>query len=76
MRINTLRGTSLIAENAVKTHCLRGHELNTQNTQVYKRHRSCRICKRMRKARYIAKKKGIEANRTLMAVYAIKEGLA
>ncbi len=41
-----------------RTHCLKGHELNTENTLVNKSGRLCRICKKSySKAYYAAKKK-------------------
>lgn len=50
-RVNTLRGSGNSAANALKTHCSRGHEFTEENTywQTFRgrRHRSCRICRRM-----------------------------
>jgi len=45
---NLLRGDTLTAQNAAKTHCLRGHEYTPENT--YRRrggkHRACIACQR------------------------------
>ena len=45
-QINILRGVGITAQNAMKTHCKRGHEFN-EDTIIYKKlGRSCRICQR------------------------------
>lgn len=44
IRTNILRGTSLAANNARKTHCVRGHEFTPENTRVRTKGRSCRAC--------------------------------
>lgn len=45
MRINTLRGDTLPAFNARKTHCKRGHPFDTQNTlKKQGGARACRAC--------------------------------
>ena len=43
---NILRGTSVSAINAVKTHCPNGHEYNAANTyfREERNQRECRIC--------------------------------
>lgn len=56
---NCLRGVSLAAENAQKTHCKRGHEFTPENTyiQMYRGRprRKCRACHAARQnARYWA----------------------
>jgi hypothetical protein len=48
MRVNVLRGVGVTAKNAVKTHCVNGHEFNDQNTYSDSKGRSCRACKRER----------------------------
>ncbi len=44
---NVLRGVGPTAINAKKTHCIRGHEFNEQNTIFHPRtnYRTCRVCK-------------------------------
>ena len=46
--MNTLRGETVAARNAAKTHCIRGHELTGDNA-YYKSDgtdRNCRACRR------------------------------
>jgi HNH endonuclease len=52
-RDNLLRGKGLSAQNAVKTHCLRGHEFTPENTAIYfgptgRPMRFCKECDRYR----------------------------
>ncbi len=48
-RENTLRGTGPSAKNAVKTHCIHGHEFTPGNTYLDKRgSRHCRECNKAR----------------------------
>jgi HNH endonuclease len=46
MRENTLRGDTLPARNAAKTHCLRGHPFDEANTGFQPGGRYCLTCKR------------------------------
>lgn len=46
-RVNTLRGVSFAAENAAKTHCLRGHEFTPENIIPRAKARQCRACVRL-----------------------------
>lgn len=52
---NVLRGESLSAQNARKTHCKNGHEFTPENTRVThpkgpgRVHRACRACDREKK---------------------------
>ncbi|MER6367372.1 HNH endonuclease signature motif containing protein [Streptomyces mirabilis] len=48
-RTNILRGVSFAAENAAKTHCVRGHEYTPENTRIDARtgERICRACRRL-----------------------------
>lgn len=52
--VNTMRGVGIGAINAAKTHCLRGHPFDSENTYVVKIYngnlgRSCKECSRIRK---------------------------
>jgi len=58
-RINVLRGVSFAAENAAKTHCLRGHEFTPSNTRLTPAgYRVCRECKRISNAKHEANRRG------------------
>lgn len=50
IRENTLRGTNPIAQNARKTHCVRGHRFSPENTAYVLdgTERRCRECMRIR----------------------------
>lgn len=54
-RENLLRGEGVVAINAAKTHCLRGHPFEGDNLRINQRkygiERACRECERMRVAR-------------------------
>lgn len=57
-RENTLRGKSIQAANAAKTHCDNGHPFDAANTRVTAvGHRVCRACQRATVARYAARKR-------------------
>lgn len=52
-RENVLRGTGLSAINSRKTHCIRGHEFNVQNTYIRENGmRNCRMCHLQRIKKY------------------------
>ncbi len=54
-RDNTMRGDTITAGNASKTHCPVGHPYSSANTRVRSDGgRDCRACKRARKAAYRA----------------------
>lgn len=56
MRDNLLRGNTFQAENAKKTHCMRGHLFSKENTYISPNgNRSCKKCRKAIKARYKAK---------------------
>jgi hypothetical protein len=55
-RTNTLRGDTLAAKCATKTHCLAGHPFSPENTYVDRGRRRCRECGRARYAAYRARK--------------------
>lgn len=51
MRENTLRADTASTRNAAKTHCLRGHPFDPENTGIGgKGERVCLACRRMREA--------------------------
>lgn len=46
---NILRGQSIVAQHAKKTHCTNGHAFTPENTSVNTRGwRRCKVCKRLR----------------------------
>lgn len=47
-RENTLVGLSPTADNARKTHCIRGHEFTPENTAIARGERDCLICRSAR----------------------------
>lgn len=51
LRENLMRGDTLAAANTRKTHCLRGHEFDAENTQFHRGSRRCRACSRDRMRR-------------------------
>lgn len=57
-RVNTLRGETITAVNAAKTHCPQGHEYTPENTYMAADgKRSCRGCWPAMKARAKARRK-------------------
>jgi hypothetical protein len=56
-RTNMLRGKTVPARNAAKTHCDNGHEFNEVNTFWWRGSRKCRPCGRATAARQRAKRK-------------------
>lgn len=59
---NTLRGESVSAINARKTHCIHGHPFSGDNLRVEKTtgQRTCRACDRAKQARYKARLRLLE----------------
>lgn len=49
-KINTMRGDTLAARNAAKTHCKNGHEFTPENTYIPPPPYSCRQCRKCRNA--------------------------
>jgi hypothetical protein len=63
---NVLRGATVPGLNAVKTHCLRGHEFDEENTRHIARNgrRVCRACMRERCREYYAlNREAVQARR-------------
>ena len=49
MQVNTLRGATITAANAAKTHCPAGHSYSPENTRITRDgRRRCRTCDRAR----------------------------
>jgi hypothetical protein len=53
LAMNVLRGRSVAAQNARKTHCDRGHPFNAANTYRYQGKRFCRQCRASYMADYL-----------------------
>lgn len=52
-RENVMRGDTIVAANAAKTHCRHGHEFTPENTYLHRgTRRHCRQCNRAAKAAY------------------------
>lgn len=47
-KVNSMRSTSPIAANALKTHCPQGHAYDEENTRRHNGRRDCRACSRER----------------------------
>jgi hypothetical protein len=47
-RENVLRGRSLMADQARRTHCPQGHEFDAVNTYMHSGQRHCKTCRRER----------------------------
>lgn len=59
-RENTLRGGSMAAEHARRTHCPSGHEYTPENTYLWRgRQRYCRICQAAHRRTLRAKNKAL-----------------
>lgn len=56
-QVNTLRGNSIQAENAAKTHCKWGHPLSGENLLILPGHRYCRTCRRRVQAEFARNKR-------------------
>lgn len=65
---NILRGIGISAQNAVKTHCWRGHPFKESNMFIYKNQRHCLAC-----GRIIGKK--MRDRKRLLILPEIKESL-
>lgn len=55
-RENTLRGFGVTAQNARKSHCVKGHPFNETNTYHQAGRRQCRACNAAAAAAYKARK--------------------
>ncbi len=49
LRENLLRGDTIAADHAAKTHCPQGHAYDEANTYTYRGKRQCRACARERR---------------------------
>lgn len=58
-RANTLRGKTVSAINAAKTHCRQGHAFDENNTWVNGSERVCLTCKRNRNRLWMRNYKGL-----------------
>ena len=56
-QVNTLRGETIAASNAAKTHCPKGHPYNESNTFLRSSGRGCRECGREAGRLWYARKK-------------------
>lgn len=61
-RENILRGAGIAAKNAVKTHCLRGHEYTPENAIRNPGGKSCRQCGRERGRAYMARRRSSQSS--------------
>lgn len=58
IRENIMRGRTIAATNAAKTHCKRGHEFTPENTyRTAQGNRGCIACRRQRQAIYDRRKR-------------------
>jgi HNH endonuclease len=60
-RENSMRGDTIPAHHAAKTHCKNGHPLSGENLYRDSRQRHCRICVRENGRRYRARKRAAQA---------------
>lgn len=61
-QVNVLRGQTVTAANAIKTHCIHGHPFDESNTRIKKRpngkqSRNCKACDARQTAEYKARKR-------------------
>lgn len=47
-KVNVLRGNGVTAQNARKTHCIKGHPLTKENITTTRGSRDCRLCNNIR----------------------------
>lgn len=57
---NVMRGESLHARNARKTHCKSGHEFTKENTYIHPQRgsRLCRTCRNIACKKYMSRERG------------------
>lgn len=58
---NSMRGDTVNARNAAKTHCPKGHALSGANLVPWAHRRSCLTCKRANQRAYKARRRAREA---------------
>ncbi len=49
-RENLMRGKTLVARYAMRTHCIRGHPFDDVNSFLYRGYRICRACRKIHEA--------------------------
>ena len=54
-QVNLLRGATVNAKNAEKTHCLNGHPLSGYNLYFINNQRQCKTCRRVRVQQFRAR---------------------
>lgn len=62
-KVNTLRGDTIAARNAMKTHCPRNHEYTPENTVIYRGSRCCITCRKERDSRRALQRRSNEIAR-------------
>jgi hypothetical protein len=61
-RENLLRGNTIPAKHAAKTHCPQGHPYDSENTYLYRGLRYCRICRDAHRLKHKLKSKRVRAS--------------
>jgi hypothetical protein len=56
-QVNLLRGDTISAMHAKKTHCPQGHEYTDENTYMYRGSRQCSTCRKIQNDKFNARRK-------------------